>query len=113
MSNMNDFVIENGVLKKYVGPGGDVVIPDGVISIGNYAFAWCDGLTGVTIPDSVKHIGEYAFQASGLTSITIPSGVVTVEEGVFWACKELISVCLSEGVKRLEMHAFSRCDKLE
>ena len=33
MSNASDFVIENGVLKRYVGRGGDVVIPDGVIRI--------------------------------------------------------------------------------
>ena len=38
MSNINDFVIENGVLKKYVGPGGDVIIPEGVTSIGNGVF---------------------------------------------------------------------------
>ena len=33
ISNASDFVIENGVLKRYVGRGGDVVIPDGVIRI--------------------------------------------------------------------------------
>lgn len=30
MSSANDFIIENGVLKKYTGPGGDVVIPEGM-----------------------------------------------------------------------------------
>ena len=30
MENMQDFVIENGVLEKYKGPGGDVTIPEGV-----------------------------------------------------------------------------------
>ena len=39
MSNANDFVIENGVLKKYVGPGGDVVVPKGVTVIGEEAFS--------------------------------------------------------------------------
>ena len=38
MSNASDFIIENGVLKKYVGPGGDVVIPEGVSSVGKKAF---------------------------------------------------------------------------
>ena len=33
MSNANDFVIEQGVLTKYIGPGGDVVIPEGVTVI--------------------------------------------------------------------------------
>ena len=57
MSNANDFVIEDGVLKRYIGSGGDVAIPDGVISIGNYAFRCCDNLTSVTIPDGVASIG--------------------------------------------------------
>ena len=33
-----DFVIEDGVLVAYQGSGGDVVIPDGVVSIGGQAF---------------------------------------------------------------------------
>ena len=37
MSNKRDFVIENGVLKKYTGNDGDVVIPDSVTSIGDQA----------------------------------------------------------------------------
>lgn len=34
MNGNQDFVIENGVLKKYTGPGGEVVIPEGVTEIG-------------------------------------------------------------------------------
>lgn len=30
MGNKQDFVIENGVLTKYTGPGGDVTIPEAV-----------------------------------------------------------------------------------
>ncbi len=33
-----DFVIENGVLKKYTGTSADVIIPDGVTEIGDSAF---------------------------------------------------------------------------
>ena len=40
MSNINDFVIENGVLKKYTGSEAEVVIPDAVKEIGVEAF--CD-----------------------------------------------------------------------
>ncbi|MBR2319612.1 MAG: leucine-rich repeat protein [Clostridia bacterium] len=39
----------------------DLVIPDGVTSIENRAFEYCDVIKSVTIPDSVTSIGAYAF----------------------------------------------------
>ena len=53
MSSNNDFEVENGVLVKYTGAGGDVVIPDRVTGIGDRAFSQCKSLTSVTIPDGV------------------------------------------------------------
>ena len=41
MSGNQDFVIENGVLKEYNGPGGVVVIPEGVTEIDGGAFRGC------------------------------------------------------------------------
>ena len=61
MSSASDFVIENGVLKEYKGPGGDVAIPDGVTEIGRCAFFRCGSLKHLTIPNSVTSIGEFAF----------------------------------------------------
>ncbi|MBO4697961.1 MAG: leucine-rich repeat protein, partial [Lachnospiraceae bacterium] len=54
----------------------ELVIPDDVASIGQYAFYYCTGLTAVTIGNGVTSIGNHAFQnCSGLTSVTIPDGV--------------------------------------
>ena len=84
MSNASDFVIVSGVLKKYVGPGGDVVIPEGVTEIGSWAFSGCSSLTSVTIPKGVTIIGDCAFSnCSGLTSVTIPDSVVNIGERAF------------------------------
>ncbi|MCI8914640.1 hypothetical protein [Pseudoflavonifractor sp. 60] len=47
MSGNQDFVIENGVLKKYKGRGGDVTIPEGVTEIGDWTFKGCKSLTSV------------------------------------------------------------------
>ncbi|MBR2194233.1 MAG: leucine-rich repeat domain-containing protein [Salinivirgaceae bacterium] len=56
---------EKTLLTAYFGDGGDVVIPDGVVSIGSYAFEGCKGLKSVTIPKSVTIIRSCAFQGCG------------------------------------------------
>ena len=77
MSSASDFIIENGVLKKYTGPGGDVVIPDGVTRIGDKSFYWNLSATSVFIPESVTSIGWMAFSRCNLlTEMTIPNSVV-------------------------------------
>lgn len=48
----------------------NLVIPNGVTSIGGFAFSRCTGLTSITIPDSVTSIDWGAFSGcTGLTSI--------------------------------------------
>ena len=50
--------------KGYSSSIKNVIIGDGVTSIGNYAFYGCSGLTSVTIPDAVTSIGDNAFYTS-------------------------------------------------
>ena len=86
MSSNNDFEIENGVLVKYTGAGGDVVIPDGVVSIGEEAFYSSVSLTSITIPDGVTSIGDGAFKCcTSLISIIIPISVTSIGNGAFSA----------------------------
>ena len=113
MSNINDFVIENGVLKKYQGQGGDVVIPEGVTSIGASAFSGCSSLTSVVIPEGVKSIGEEAFfDCSSLASVVIPEGMTTIDDWAFAWCQSLKNVVIPEGVTGIGREAFRGCSSL-
>lgn len=91
MNNASDFVIENGVLKEYTGPGGDVVIPDGVATIEGClysgAFSSCRNLEGITIPESVKEIQRGAFHnCYMLRYVELKGNDTVVEDGAFEGC---------------------------
>ena len=88
----------------------DLIIPDGVTSIGMYAFNRCVALTSVTIPGSVTSIGGYAFlYCTGLTSVIIPDGVTRIGGGAFSGCTGLTSVTIPASVTSIGYEAFDYC----
>ena len=85
----------------------DLVIPEGVTRIGQYAFERCEAIKSVTFPKSLTSIGWNTFYYSGLESVTIPEGVTEIEEGTFQHCGNLASVTIPEGVTKIGFCAFS------
>ncbi|MBP3387052.1 MAG: leucine-rich repeat domain-containing protein, partial [Clostridia bacterium] len=64
---------------------GELAIPEGVTSIGAYAFYCCDQITDIIIPDSVTSIGECAFYlCEGVKSVSIGKGLESVGKNAFF-----------------------------
>ena len=85
-----------------------VIIPNGITSIGNYAFYGCVSLTNINIPKSVTFIGSSAFQnCKNLTNVTIPNSVTSIGDSAFSGCKNLTSVTIPNSVTSIGDDAFS------
>ena len=91
-----------------------IQLPKKVTKIGKYAFINCRQLTNIQLPDGVTEIGEYAFvDCSSLTEISIPTGVTKIGERTFQSCANLTSIQLPETVTEIGQSAFNYCGSLK
>ena len=79
-----EFAIANGMLIKYNGHDANVVIPEGIVTIGKRAF----------------------YQNMDIVSVVIPEGVETIEPEAFYWCPRLGSISFPDSVKKIGSNAF-------
>jgi hypothetical protein len=104
-----DFIIENGVLIKYVGTERDVTIPEFVTEIGENAFSNLD-VESVKISGVVTKIGAGAFNwCEHLKTINLPEGLLLIDDNAFADCGELEELIIPNGVKFIGASAFHAC----
>lgn len=83
-----------------------ITIPNSVTSIGEEAFSLCFRLENIAIPDSVTEIGKAAFSPSGLKSVTIPDRVINIRDNTFRLCEGLESVTIGKEVTTIGDQVF-------
>ncbi len=83
------FEINDGTLAKYQGTDADVMIPNGVKSIGFQAFCECDSLEYLEIPESVLELDDFAiYKCPNLKSVTFKGKVPKMNEFSICDCKK-------------------------
>ena len=91
----------------------ELILPNSVRSIGDYAFYGCSGMTELILPNSVRSIGDYAFYGcSGLTELTLPNGVRSIGDSAFSGCSGVTELTLPNGVTSIGDSAFKNCSGL-
>ncbi len=106
---IKDLVIPNSIadINNYAFIGGSeftsVTFGDDVATIGNYAFKGCTGLTNLILGDAITQIGTEAFSGcTGVTNVTLGNSIVDIDYGVFHDCTSLTSLTISKSVTYLE-----------
>ena len=96
------------------GLAGEYSIPEGVTTVGAYAFYNCGKLTGINIPESVTNFDSSAFEGcTALTGVKLPSGVTRLVDSAFADCTALRDVSIPEGVTMIGYRVFAGCTDLE
>lgn len=92
----------------------NVIIENGVTSIGSCAFDGCENMTSVVIPGSVKKIGWSAFEGcKSLEGLELPDGLETIDSAAFMGCSGIKSISIPEMLTNLDLDCFYGIPYLE
>lgn len=114
-------------------------IPEGVVTIGPYAFSYSQYLITLRIPNSVTTIEPYAFaynislnkvifeensnlttinenafvECFNLTNINLQDKLTTIQKYAFWNCSNLLSINIPQNIEYIGIKAFLGCSNLQ
>ena len=100
------------LIKVPCGLSGSYTVEDGVIRIGERAFANCEKLTEIILSDDVIEIGSGAFFNTNISSISIPDSVTIIGDSAFSHSK-IEEIILPEGLEEIRPETFFMCSQLK
>ena len=91
----------------------DIIIPETVSRISDYAFYNCSSLTSITLPNSATTLGQSVFEnCISLKSAHVGNGITSLNNGTFLGCSSLRSVTLGGKIVNIGENVFSGCTAL-
>ncbi|MDO4381001.1 MAG: leucine-rich repeat domain-containing protein [Clostridia bacterium] len=130
IDGMHVYALGEGVFRN-IESITEIIIPYGVISIGNFCFLGCSSLQKIKLPETLKVIGDSAFCGTQIRTLEIPEfvyyigssafGGLPIEDvvlpkslyaisvGTFSYCTKLKKITIPQGVARIGSDAFSSC----
>ena len=114
VSMRKEFIIEDNRIMMYVGPGGDVIIPQDVTDIFFEVFYGSAIITSIIIPGSISDITPFVFEkCKKLKVVKLCEGVSSISFGAFNECKKLEEIYLPNSLKLIKMSALANCPELK
>lgn len=94
-----------------------IVLPTTVTAIGDYCFLGCQNITGFSAEtgSGLLTVGQYAFAfCTNLVSVTVPASVTTIDDHAFDGCEEMNALSFADGSALVYIgeSAFSECAKI-
>ncbi len=88
----------------------EVILCEGITTVGEHAFEQCRLLRKVTLPNSVTAIKSGAFAFCDLLSdINFPNGITVISSSAFYSCESLRKIELPKTLKKIYSDAFFGC----
>lgn len=114
MGIQDQFEVDNGVLKSYLGSDAEVRIPEGVHTIGEGAFKGMAWLLKAQLPSTLKKIEATAFKGCRqLKDINFPDGLEEIGEYAFHRCHGIREMVFQKVMTKVGGYAFLYCDGLQ
>lgn len=90
-----------------------ITIHDNVERIGRYAFYECKSLASIEFPETLTEIGDFSFNGCyKIPSLDIPDNVTYIGDKAFYQCSALKSLTIGKSVNTIGEWAFYQCGKI-